>query len=252
MKPSRDPERTRRLILEAASYEIHRHGFQAASLKQILARTGLTKGALYHHFPNKQALGYAVVEELLQEMVDEDWLRPLEGASNPIDCLQQRLRDYSGTASDDDLLLGCPVNNLALEMSPVDEGFRLRVNRIYGKNVSVKGLDIGIANHCTGGISKGLQWGIVGFVEGDFVGWQDHFVNIVGGTFTGFQSGFYNDLDNGEAFQLGFINRARTVSGFQLGFINYTEGMYGLQIGLINFIQDKDKFPVLPLVNWSF
>ncbi len=130
--------------------------------------------------------------------------------------------------------------------------FLLRINLIYGKNVSVKGLDIGIANHCTGGISKGLQWGIVGFIEGDFIGWQDQFVNIVGGTFTGFQSGFYNDLDNGEAFQLGFINRARTVSGFQLGFVNYTEGMYGLQIGLINFIQDKDKFPVLPIVNWSF
>lgn len=130
--------------------------------------------------------------------------------------------------------------------------FLLRVNLIYGKNVSVKGLDIGIANHCTGGVSKGLQWGIVGFVEGDFIGWQDHFVNMTGGTFTGFQSGFYNDLDNGEAFQLGFINRARTVSGFQLGFINYTESMYGLQIGLINFIQEKDRFPVLPIVNWSF
>ena len=133
MKLQRDPERTRRLILEAASHEIHRHGFQAASLKQILARTGLTKGALYHHFPNKQALGYAVVEELLQEMVNEDWLRPLESASNPIDCLQERLREYSETASEDDLLLGCPVNNLALEMSPMDEGFRVRVNRIYDR-----------------------------------------------------------------------------------------------------------------------
>lgn len=140
-----------------------------------------------------------------------------------------------------------------VQVRPEDTSiFLLRVNLIYGKNVSVKGLDVGIANHCSGGVSKGLQWGIVGFIEGDFIGWQDQFINIVGGTFTGFQSGFYNDLDNGEAFQLGFINRARTVSGFQLGFVNYTEGMYGLQIGLINFIQDKDKFPVLPIVNWSF
>jgi len=130
--------------------------------------------------------------------------------------------------------------------------FLLRVNLIYGKNVSVKGLDIGIVNHCTGGVTKGIQWGLVGFVEGDFIGWQDHFVNISGGTFTGLQSGFYNDLDNGEAFQFGFINRARTVSGFQLGFVNYTESMYGLQIGLINFIKEKDKLPVLPIVNWSF
>ena len=130
--------------------------------------------------------------------------------------------------------------------------FLLRVNLIYGKNVSVKGLDIGMVNHCSGGVTKALQWGLVGFVEGDFLGWQDHFVNMTAGTFTGFQSGFYNDIDNGEAFQLGFINRARTVSGFQLGIVNYTESMYGLQIGLINFIKEKDKLPVLPLVNWSF
>ena len=130
--------------------------------------------------------------------------------------------------------------------------FLLRVNLIYGKNVSVKGLDIGIANHCTGGVSKGLQWGIVGFVEVDFIGWQDQFVNMTGGTFTGFQSGFYNDIDNGEAFQLGVINRAREMSGLQLGLVNYTESMYGLQIGLINFITGKEKLPILPLVNWSF
>jgi AcrR family transcriptional regulator len=121
------------MILEAALSEIHRHGFQAASLKRILARTGVTKGALYHHFPNKKALGYAVVEELLQEMVDEDWLRPLEAAHNPIDCLQDRLEGFGETAGEDDLLLGCPLNNLALEMSPADEGFRVRLNRVYDR-----------------------------------------------------------------------------------------------------------------------
>lgn len=158
----------------------------------------------------------------------------------------------SARAQQEDLPFQLALFNPA-QVRPEDTSiFLLRFNLIYGKNVSVKGLDIGIANHCTGGISKGLQWGIVGFIEGDFIGWQDQFVNIVGGTFTGLQSGFYNDLDNGEAFQLGVINRARSVSGFQLGLVNYTEGMYGLQIGLINFIQDKDKFPVLPIVNWSF
>ncbi len=35
---------------------------------------------------------------------------------------------------------------------------------LYNKNVSVQGLDIGIVNQTTGGISKGLQIGVVGFV----------------------------------------------------------------------------------------
>ena len=84
MNSKRNPRKTRELILEAAFHEFHRHGFQAASLKRILAYTGVTKGALYRHFSNKRALGYAVVEEVLENVVEQDWIRPLETAQNPI------------------------------------------------------------------------------------------------------------------------------------------------------------------------
>ena len=63
----------------------------------------------------------------------------------------------------------------------------LRLSLIYRENVSVKGLDVGLVARNTGGVSKGLQYAVVGFVEGDFVGWQNTAVNIVQGTFTGLQ-----------------------------------------------------------------
>jgi hypothetical protein len=128
----------------------------------------------------------------------------------------------------------------------------LRLNLIYGKNTYVQGIDIGLVNHNTSGVSIGWQYGLVGFVEADFTGWHDNFVNIVRGEFNGFQSGFYNEMGSGKAFQWGFINRAEYVSGFQLAIVNYTENMYGLQIGLINIIRQKEELPVLPIVNWSF
>jgi len=128
----------------------------------------------------------------------------------------------------------------------------LRLNVIYGRNVSVKGLDVGLVNYNTGGVSKGLQHGLVGVVEGDFVGWQDNGINLVKGEFTGCQSGFYNSLDHGEAFQPGIFNKARDMSGFQLGLVNYTENMYGLQIGLVNIIREKATLPIFPIVNWHF
>jgi hypothetical protein len=128
----------------------------------------------------------------------------------------------------------------------------LRLNLIYGKNVSVTGLDIGIANHCTGGQSLGLQYGLVGFIEGDFMGWQDNGISIVMGRFSGFQSGFYNHCGQGEGFQMGFVNRATDMRGFQLGLVNYTENMYGLQIGLLNIIQRKETLPIFIIANWSF
>ena len=60
----RDAERTRERLLQAASREIYRSGFQSASLDTILAVAGVTRGALYYHFDSKEALGHAVIEEI--------------------------------------------------------------------------------------------------------------------------------------------------------------------------------------------
>ena len=66
-----------------------------------------------------------------------------------------------------------------LQLRGEDSAIRiLRLGR-YNKNVDVRGLDIGVVNHNTGGLSKGLQYGVVGVVEGAFLGWQDNLlVNI--------------------------------------------------------------------------
>jgi TetR/AcrR family transcriptional repressor of nem operon len=125
----RQPDLTRQKLLERAFEEIHRNGFRAASLDSILADAGVTKGALYHHFQNKAELGYAVVEEVVRPWMAETW-RPVVEADNPIDAaiatVRRRLKERSEMA----LTLGCPFNNLCQEMSPVDEGFRKRLNAI--------------------------------------------------------------------------------------------------------------------------
>ncbi|HTD14255.1 MAG TPA: helix-turn-helix domain-containing protein, partial [Chthoniobacterales bacterium] len=55
----RDPEGTRQSLLQAAFREVYRYGFQSAGIDAILAATNVTKGALYHHFESKEALGHA-------------------------------------------------------------------------------------------------------------------------------------------------------------------------------------------------
>lgn len=114
----------------------------------------------------------------------------------------------------------------------------IRLSLLYGRSVSVTGLDWGLVNHTTTGISKGVQFGLVGMADADFVGWQDNFVNVVKG--------------NMEGFQWGFVNYANYANGLQLGFVNYARSMKGLQIGLVNIIKQGGQFPVFPIVNWSF
>jgi TetR/AcrR family transcriptional regulator, transcriptional repressor for nem operon len=128
----RQPDITRAKLLQAAFHEIYRQGFQGSSLDVILAKAGMTKGALYHHFSDKAALGYAVVEEVVHGLLLERWLGVLERQpGDPISALQGMLRQRARELTTHEVELGCPLNNLAQEMSPLDERFRLRVGATF-------------------------------------------------------------------------------------------------------------------------
>jgi TetR/AcrR family transcriptional repressor of nem operon len=125
----RDPERTRERLLQAASREVYISGFQSASLDTILAAAGVTKGALYHHFDRKESLGYAIVEEIIGPDSRDQWLLPLQNDQDPIDTLIGIVRGLS--VRPEDVRGGCPLINLAQEMSPLDEGFRKRIAAVF-------------------------------------------------------------------------------------------------------------------------
>lgn len=124
-------EETRAEILMAAFDEIYRRGFQSASLSNILKNTNTTKGALYHHFSNKVELGYSVVDEVIYTSLKASWIDPILKTDDPILTIQQILSDTGEQMTEEDVHLGCPLNNLAQEMSPIDEGFRSRIETIY-------------------------------------------------------------------------------------------------------------------------
>jgi AcrR family transcriptional regulator len=126
---TRAPGATRERLLLAAFHEIHLQGFQAASLETILERAGVTKGALYHHFPDKAALGIAVLEEVIKRFLVTRW----EGSevADPLSAFQRRLRERIDEVTAEEVELGCPLNNLTQEMSPLDERFRRRISEIY-------------------------------------------------------------------------------------------------------------------------
>ena len=125
----RDPERTRERLLQAAFREIHKSGFQSAGIDTILAGANVTKGALYYHFDNKEALGYAVIEEKIAKLTHDRWLRPMRSEGEPINILIGVVRRIP--ARTQDVRAGCPLLLLAQEMSPLDEQFRKRLERIF-------------------------------------------------------------------------------------------------------------------------
>jgi len=146
------PEATRRKILDAAFAEFYANGFQGGSLNHIVEVAGTTKGALFHHFDSKQELGYAVMDDVIGPLLLARWLEPLADSTDPIADIQRAFRRYvEADLATGHWLQGCPLNNMAQEMSPLDEGFHQRINRLY---------DTWRA-HYAAALERGLQAGTV-------------------------------------------------------------------------------------------
>jgi TetR/AcrR family transcriptional regulator, transcriptional repressor for nem operon len=126
------PEQTRRKILFAAFQEFHKNGFQGGSLNHIIESANTTKGALFHHFAGKDQLGYAVLEEIIEPHLREQWFDPFAKSEDPIADLKRTVQQCTAKCRQSGVLeKGCPLNNLAQEMSPLDEDFRQRIEKIY-------------------------------------------------------------------------------------------------------------------------
>lgn len=109
--------------------EVFKKSFHGVSVDDIVEKTELTKGALYHQFPTKLELGYALVEEVIRPMILERWVVPLEKYENPIEGILHQMRTLIGGSDRKILKFGCPLNNIVQEMAPIDKGFRDRLKK---------------------------------------------------------------------------------------------------------------------------
>lgn len=142
---------TRDRILGRMFQDIHKNGFQGLRADRVIADLGITKGALYHYFPSKDAIGLAVIEEIIGPTY-LSFFRGLEqNQSHPIDLLQSHLHELGQKATPDDIYLGCPLNNLVQEMSPLNEDFRQRLKVVMD----------GMIHYSARALERGVQRGQV-------------------------------------------------------------------------------------------
>ncbi|NIF29004.1 TetR/AcrR family transcriptional regulator [Pantoea sp. Tr-811] len=86
-------EQTRALLLETARQVFTERGYADTSMDDLTAQAGLTRGALYHHFGDKQGLLKAVVDQLDAEM-DERLRAITDTADDAWDGFHRRCRAY--------------------------------------------------------------------------------------------------------------------------------------------------------------
>jgi AcrR family transcriptional regulator len=127
-----DPVAMRDRILDAAMQLFATRGYANTSTQDVLAAAGVTSGALHHHFPTKKRLGLAVISERVDREVEALWILPTENAASIkvaigiMDAVAAGLRRRGEVR-------GCPLSNLAVELSYVEPDFRAPAQAIFNK-----------------------------------------------------------------------------------------------------------------------
>ncbi len=119
-------------ILDAAAELIAEKGFVQTSVDDVIAKAGLSgKSHFYHYFKSKEALGHEVLARQFDVLADrglailrEPSLDPLERLNVFIDSVVAMQAERGGKS-------GSPFGALATEMAAKDEGFRVRIARVF-------------------------------------------------------------------------------------------------------------------------
>jgi AcrR family transcriptional regulator len=118
------PRDTRARIIEAAMELFCAKGYGSTSIADILSRTQLNSGSLYHFFPGKQDLLIAVLEAY-RDGIGEMLLAPAwAGESDPVERVFKLLGLYRGLMLQTECAYGCPIGSLALELHEADPAVR--------------------------------------------------------------------------------------------------------------------------------
>jgi AcrR family transcriptional regulator len=128
---SNDPAAMRARVLDAAAEAFQSHGYHSTSTHDIMRAAGVTGGALHHHFPTKKALAVAVIRERVARAVEQTWIEPIRSAKTAGQGILGVLGQIADGLDHRQVVLGCPLGNLAIELSLGAPDFRDAIQDIF-------------------------------------------------------------------------------------------------------------------------
>ena len=124
-------EGTRERILRVAFQLFHEQGYHATGVSTILREAGINPGSMYHAFPSKEALLIGVLEYALV-LLRPAVIDPVEASeSDPIGRIFALLARYRAGMVMFGCRMGCPIGNLALEVSDDHAEARALIHRNF-------------------------------------------------------------------------------------------------------------------------
>ena len=121
---------TRLAILQKAFNLVYTRGYQATSIDEIIATTRVTKGAFFYHFSNKEAMGLAMINEVMFPGMHRALVAPLADSGDPVREIFVMMKGLLLTNPFFQAKYGCPAINLIDEMAPLNKEFSKALSRL--------------------------------------------------------------------------------------------------------------------------
>ncbi|WP_408034462.1 TetR/AcrR family transcriptional regulator [Tenacibaculum aestuarii] len=107
-------ERTKAFIIETVAPIFNRSGFSAMSLSKITTATGLTKGAIYGHFENKEELAIEAFKYSVRRVL-KDLNKTVNKGETPLVMLLNVAFFYGSYYEYNKEFGGCPILNIGVD-----------------------------------------------------------------------------------------------------------------------------------------
>jgi TetR/AcrR family transcriptional regulator, transcriptional repressor for nem operon len=115
---------TRNKIVEKAQQLLWQRGYEGTSLNDLVGEMGLSKGAFFHYYPNKQAVSRQVIDKYVAEQFKAPLEKSLREAASIKAGVLKWIEGFYETYKAQDFRGGCLLGNMALELSDRSEADR--------------------------------------------------------------------------------------------------------------------------------
>ena len=126
-RPAEETASTRERLVEAARQLFWNKGYEATGLAEVLRNAGVNSGSLYYLFKSKEELLLAVLDRYV-EMLHPAVIDPVfSRVADPINRVFGVLEGYRRMLTTTGCRQGCPIGNIALEMSEKSSAVREKI-----------------------------------------------------------------------------------------------------------------------------
>jgi AcrR family transcriptional regulator len=132
-----DPEGFRARVLDVAAELFQKNGYHATAIKDVIQAADASGGALHHHFPTKKLLALAVIRDRVAPAVRETWIEPVRSAASLGRGVAGVFDGIIAALEAGKSVAGCPLNNLALELSLAEPDLRNAINAVFDEWKSI-------------------------------------------------------------------------------------------------------------------